>query len=137
MFQVDMGSGLNYQYAEGTPPYWPMKTHFKQELNEYLGSIQNKKDELPLAFFKYLNLISIVGSIFIIGFYYLNQQMSSELKTAVVFALLAYIYHAAITGVLANVYDRLQGRVVPIIPILAFIIWLVDYLKRKKEQSVD
>lgn len=137
MFQVDMGSGLNYQYGEGTPPYWPIKTHFKQELNEYLGSIQNKKDELPLAYFKYLNLINIVASIFMIGFYYLNKKLSAELKNVAVFALLAYIYHAAITGILANVYDRLQGRVVPIIPILAFVILLVDFLKKKEERLVD
>lgn len=137
MFQVDMGSGLNYQYAKGTPPYWPMKTHFKQELNEYLGSIQNKKDELPLSFFKYLNLTTIAISILLIGFFFLNGNINSELRIVLLFTVLAYIYHAAITGVLANVYDRLQGRIVPIIPILAFVIWLVNFLEKRRIQSED
>lgn len=131
MFQVDLGSGLNYQYGEGTPPYWPMKSHFKQELNSYLGSIQNKKDELPLVFFKYVNYITIFASLLVLGMLFLQKELSKALLLLLLLFGLAYFFHAAITGVLANVYDRLQGRVVPLIQISACLAAAEYWMKKK------
>jgi hypothetical protein len=131
LFQVDLGSGLHYQYAEGSSPYWPMKSHFKQELNEYLGSIQNKKDELPLSFFKRLNQVTLAISILIIGLLVLRKELSSKLLLLLLFFVIAYFFHAAITGVLANVYDRLQGRVVPLIQLFALLA-LAEYRFSRK-----
>lgn len=131
MFQVDLGSGLHYQYGEGSPPYWPMKSHFKQELNSYLGSIQNKKDELPLTFFKHVNYLTILASLVILGMLFLQNALSRELVLLILFFCLAYFFHAAITGVLANVYDRLQGRIVPLIQITASLAVAEYWLKKK------
>jgi hypothetical protein len=131
LFQLDLGSGLGYQYGEGTSPYWPMNTHFKQELNSYLGSIQNKKDKLPLTFFKYVNYITLFVSLFLLGTLFLQKELSKELVLLLLFFGLAYFFHAAITGVLANVYDRLQGRVVPLIQIAACLAAAEYWLKKK------
>jgi len=131
MFQIELGSGLQYQFGKGTSPYWPMKTHFKQELNEYLGSVQSKKDKLPLDFFKWINYLSLFASIGIIAWAVLNKKLNNRLLFLLLFFVLAYFFHAAITGVLANVYDRLQARILPLFPLIAFMIVAIQ-LSRKK-----
>jgi len=123
LFQIELGSGLQYAYGEGTPPYWPMKEHFKQELNEYLTSVQNKGDALPLNFFRWMNYISLFLSLLIIGRAIIQRQLSQELILMLVLVFMIYFYHAAITGVLANVYERLQCRVLPLIQFLAILVF--------------
>jgi len=124
MAQIELGSGLQYAYGEGTPPYWPMKSHFKQELNEYLISVQNKGDKLPLEFFRVLNYISLMLSLLLIGWAIMNRKFSKELAFLFILFVLAYVFNAAITGVLANVYERLQCRLLPLIQLLGLIIAL-------------
>lgn len=125
LFQIEMGSGLAYQYGENTPPYWPMQTHFKQELNEYLGSVQ-QKGQLPLGFFKGVNYISLFLSLLIIGWAVLTGRVDQRLLTILLIVVLAYFFHAAITGVLANVYDRLQCRLLPLIQMFAVLALLAN-----------
>jgi len=124
MFQIEIGSGLQYAYGEGSSPYWPMKSHFKQELNEYLVSVQNKGDKLPLDFFRIVNYLSLVLSILIIGWAVLQRKLSTELAALLVLFLLAYILNASITGVLANVYERLQVRLLPLIQFFAILVFI-------------
>ncbi len=122
MFQIEIGSGLQYAYGEGTPPYWPMKSHFKQELNEYLTSVQNKGDALPLDFFRWINYLSLFLSIGMITWAVLKRQLSTELAILLIVFLSAYLFNAAITGVLANVYERLQVRLLPTVQLLALLM---------------
>ncbi|MEQ9187945.1 MAG: hypothetical protein RLP15_09425 [Cryomorphaceae bacterium] len=122
MFQIEIGSGLQYAYGEGTPPYWPMKSHYKQELNEYLTSVQNKGDDLPLDFFRWVNYLSLFLSLGIISWAVLRQKLSPELAVLLILFILAYVFNAAITGVLANVYERLQVRLLPCVQLMALLI---------------
>lgn len=122
MFQIEIGSGLQYAYGEGTPPYWPMKSHFKQELNEYLTSVQNKGDDLPIDFFRWLNYLSLIMSIGIIAWAVIQRKLTFELALLLMLLLCAYFYNAAITGVLANVYERLQARLLPSVQLMAVLI---------------
>jgi hypothetical protein len=124
MFQIEIGSGLQYAYGEGSSPYWPMKSHFKQELNEYLVSVQNKGDKLPLEFFRMVNYLSLFFSILIIGWAVLQRKLSNELAALFILFILAYIFNAAITGVLANVYERLQVRLLPLIQFFAILVFI-------------
>lgn len=121
MFQVELGSGLQYQYGEGSPPYWPMKTHFKQELNEYLTSVQ-QKGQLPLDAFKVINYLSLFLSLMLIGWAVLNGKLDQRLIAILIIVVLAYFFHAAITGVLANVYERLQCRLLPLVQMMGGMI---------------
>lgn len=136
MFQIELGSGLQYQYVEGTPPYWPMKEHFKQELNEYLGSIQNKKDELPISFFKVMQYVGIFVSLLIIGWAVLERLLTDRLHMIILLCTAFYFFHAAITGVLANVYDRLQCRVLPLLMLLALLA-AFQIIVDRKQRSTD
>lgn len=130
MFQVELGSGLKYRYVEGTPPYWPMKTHFRQELNEYLNSVQNKGDELPIDFFRMVQYISLLLSFGIIGWAVFERRLDPRLLTLLLLVILFYFFNAAITGVLANVYERLQCK---LLPLIQFIALMVLFAARDKE----
>lgn len=128
MFQVELGSGLQYTYGDGSPPSWPMHTHFEQELNEYLVSVQNKDaSHLPIPFFKAMNYISLFLSILIIGWAVLTGRMDQRLWIFLSVCFLFYVYNAAITGVLANVYERLQTRLLPLFPMLALVILIAKH----------
>ncbi len=121
MFQIELGSGLQYQYGEGTPPYWPMREHYKQELNEYLTSVQNKKDELPLTFFRGVHYLALLMTILILGWVLVTHSLSRELRLLLLLSFAFYFFHASITGVLANVYERLQCRTLPLIMLVAIL----------------
>ena len=121
MFQIELGSGLQYSYGEGSPPSWPMKTHYTFEYNEYLTSVQNKGDDLPLAFFKIMNYIGILLSLLVIGYGLLNGKFDERIWALLIAVFLLYLFHAAITGVLANVYERLQCRVLPLLNLAAML----------------
>ena len=124
MFQIELGSGLQYTYGEGSPPSWPMQTHFKQELNEYYTSIQNKNaDHLPLPFFKAVNYITLFLAMLLLGWALLSGHLSQRMVTILIVITIFYFFNAAITGVLANVYERLQCRLLPLYPMLALWVW--------------
>ncbi len=135
MAQIELGSGLQYAYGEGSPPYWPMKEHFKQELNEYLTSVQNKGDALPLPFFRWMNYISLMLSILVLGRAVLYRHLSAELALLLLLFLAAYFFNASITGVLANVYERLQCRLLPLIQFLAILVFLIG--RKDQEHATE
>jgi hypothetical protein len=133
MFQIELGSGLQYTYADGSPPSWPMHSHFSFELNEYLVSVQNKDaSHLPLGFFKVLNYLSLFFSLLIIGWFVLRGEVSSSLILLLAVFVSFYFFNAAITGVLANVYERLQCRLLPLFPMFAMLVCFVWYEARAK-----
>jgi len=126
MFQIELGSGLQYTYGDGSPPSWPMRSHFKQELNEYLVSVQNKDaSHLPIEFFKMLNYISLFLSLLMIAWAVLTRKMDNRLTMILVVFVAFYFFNAAITGVLANVYERLQCRLLPLIQMTALILFML------------
>jgi hypothetical protein len=134
MAQIELGSGIQYAYGEGSPPYWPMKTHFKQELLPYLTSVQNKGDELPIVFFRWMNYISIMLSILILGNAVISRQMDPLVAVLLLSFVAAYFFNAAITGVLANVYERLQSRILPLIQFLAILVFYISRNQHATEE---
>lgn len=123
MFQIELGSGLQYSYGDGSPPSWPMHSHFDLELNEYLTSVQNKESTtLPLQFFQWMNYLSLVLAILIIGWAILTKQLTPQLIVVLLLVFAICFFNAAVTGILANVYERLQCRLLPLVPLLAILI---------------
>lgn len=131
VFQIELGSGLQYQYGEGTSPYWPMQTHFQNELNEYLSSVQNKKDKLPLDFFKHVNYIALFLALLVLSWGLVNRLLSPRVIVLFMTAAFFYFVHAAVSGVLANVYDRLQCRVLPLFILLAMLV-IFDWVRANR-----
>ena len=139
MFQIELGSGLQYTYGDGSPPSWPMHSHFKQELNEYLVSVQNKDaSQLPISFFKMLNYFSLFLSMLILGWAVLTKQLDEKLLLLLLVAVAFYFFNAAITGVLANVYERLQTRLLPLFPMIAmFVLMTKTKLFNQPSESAE
>ncbi len=124
MFQIELGSGLEYSYVDGSPPSWPMHSHFSLELNEYLTSVQNKESTtLPISFFQWMNYLSLALAFLIIGWAILTNQMTPQLMLVLLVAFAFYFFNAAVTGILANVYERLQCRLLPLIPLVAILVF--------------
>jgi len=130
LFQVDLASGLQHKYGEGSPPYWPIKTHYTNELNEFLGSVQGKGDPLPILFFRGVNYVSLFIALMAIAWATLTGRLDKRLLWLVLAVFTIYVLHASITGVLANVYERLQCRVLPLIQLTGFIIIMLQLKKR-------
>ncbi len=117
--QNDVGSGLmtDWYSKPGSPPYDHIKAHFPGQMNPYLQSRQNGNlwdQDLNLTAFNITNYILIVASVFILLFLRLGfwwKHLSSTLRLAINVLIAGIVVNAAITGGLANVYDRLQARV--------------------------
>lgn len=122
MFQIELGSGLQYNYAQG-PPAWPMKTHYTYEYNEFMTSVQNKGDKLPLQFFQLMNYLGLLVTLLLIARGVHSGLIDVRLMALLIGIALIYVFHAAITGVLANVYERLQCRVLPLWSVAALLVY--------------
>ncbi|HAW18917.1 MAG TPA: hypothetical protein DCX14_01940, partial [Flavobacteriales bacterium] len=102
----------------------PMHSHLSLELNEYLTSVQNKESTtLPISFFQWMNYLSLALAFLIIGWAILTNQMTPQLMLVLLVAFAFYFFNAAVTGILANVYERLQCRLLPLIPLVAILVF--------------
>jgi len=144
--QNDVGSGLmtDWYSKPGSPPYDHIKTHFPGQMNQYLQSRQNGNlwdQDLNLTGFNMANYILIVGSVLMLLFLRLSfwwEHLSSTLRLAITVVLLGIVVNAAITGGLANIYDRLQARVSWLIVFLAIAAFVeMRQLIRLSKAAVD
>jgi hypothetical protein len=125
--------GTIISHRENTPPFWEIEGKMKHELNEYRNSTQFVQGydisflERRQLFLFYFSLIIIIVCVFTTYFYSAN---TFGVK-GIVFLFLMLFINAFVCGALANVVDRLQGRVVWIIPVFAIII-SVNYLAETK-----
>lgn len=125
--------GTIISHRENTPPFWEIENKMKHELNEYRNSTQFVQGydisflERRQLFLFYFSLVIIIICLFTTYFYSAN---TFGVK-GIVFLLLMLFINAFVCGALANVVDRLQGRVVWIIPVIA-LITCVNYLAENK-----
>jgi hypothetical protein len=138
----DVGNGIEI-YGKNTAPNVHIRKHLRHELNEFNASMQNNGDWEPIipSVNKRYNFILILSLLLILGFY------ATELKTRFMvneqlpflgwLFILCVICNAFVTGALANVLDRLQSRIVWILPFFAILILLetinVNRIFEKKE----
>ncbi|GAB4382403.1 MAG: hypothetical protein Kow0075_14250 [Salibacteraceae bacterium] len=134
MAQIDLGGGLQYAYGENSPPFWPINTHFKMEVNEYLNSMQQKGD-LPLGFFKAVNYVSLFVAVIIVLM--LQSRVQHGMFPLIAAAFLGfYVFNAAVTGILANVYERLQARMLPLVMVYCFLL-VVIYIEQRTKTATS
>ena len=119
-FQNTIGSDLvNDWYATpNSPPYRQIDKHFGHELNPYLQSRQNInlwKQGLDFRFLNQVYYLLLVLSVLLLiaGWSYPSYwgPLSTELKLLLLICILGIFFNAFFTAALANIYDRLQGRV--------------------------
>ncbi|MFZ1688356.1 MAG: hypothetical protein WAU70_13085 [Flavobacteriales bacterium] len=108
LLQVDMGSGL-CAYGKDTPPWWPISRFWPHELPGYMMSAQ-QRGALSFTLLNPLNAYVMILSGCVIMVCWPKKQRL-RLWAFVFLAVAGAIANAAATGGLANIYDRLQGRV--------------------------
>lgn len=132
---VGHGDGLE-PYRENTNPYWKVQNFSSYELKEYMSSLQNRN----LLTFSDLNermyaaqLLALLVVIALVAWQRRHPQLLTptapgvpDTPTDLVLLLtivgLGLLANAFATGALANVLDRLQGRVAWLLPFVAVLV---------------
>ena len=122
---VGHGDGL-MPYRENTNPYWKVQEFASYELKEYLSSLQNRS----ALDFKVLNertyatqllALLVVVAVVAAARRPASNQYTMHVLLLVIFGL-GLVANAFVTGALANVLDRLQGRVAWLLPFAALLL---------------
>ncbi|ALD22039.1 hypothetical protein [Hymenobacter sp. DG25A] len=125
---VAHGDGLT-PFRENTNPYWKVAEYAPYELKEYMSSLQNR-GQLD---FKNLNervygaqlLALLVVGLMLFGPW--SARVAPAAAGLVLVCGAGIVSNALVTGSLANVLDRLQGRVAWLLPWVALLL-LAQYL---------
>ena len=137
---IGHGDGL-VPYRENTNPYWKVQNFAGYELKEYMSSMQNR-GQLSFTtlnertYGAQLLAILVLGALLVYSLQNQNPQAQSipsalpplvlptDLVLLVIIFGLGMVANAFVTGALANVLDRLQGRVAWLLPFVAILALL-------------
>ena len=130
---VGHGDGLE-PFRENTNPYWKVQNFSSYELKEYMSSLQNRGQLVFTALNERMYAAQLLALLTLGGLiaWHRNQKMipsgsSSSTATTDLILLLTVlgtgiVANAFVTGALANVLDRLQGRVAWLLPFVAILV---------------
>jgi hypothetical protein len=143
--QIDAGSGIvSSWYADPTsPPYSNIKKHFPQELNTYKFSRQNTNlwgQTLSIETSNATHFLLTVASAFFCLLLLIRGRrtiLTDQQHALLIFILIALILNAFVTANFSVVCDRLQARVVWLLPFFALCVlfkidlraWISKFLK--------
>lgn len=130
-----VGSGL-ISYNDGGGCYFALKKYYENELSQFLNArqqrfgLEDNYHNYISAWVFYLSVIIIVIGIFV-------KSIRRKFGTFILFILLGVLTNAFITASLANVYDRLQVRVVWLLTFAAILIlaYAFQLLKQSKKEA--
>ncbi len=130
--------GVIAPHLKFTAPYDCMIWKMPHELNIYLTSKQQQND-FPIDDIVRRQLILVYCSLAVIFFILFSGMLFDKYNTfsnkGILFILLFMLLNAFVCGALANVLDRLQGRVIWILPLVAIILVLNYFSDKKLLQS--
>jgi hypothetical protein len=118
-------------HLKHTPPYYVISLKMPHELGEYIISKQNMDTfsivdiERRQVWVVYISLALLLGLLFTMNDF---KEINSFGNKGILFFLAFMLLNAFVCGAMANVLDRLQGRVIWILPLLAIII-ILNYFK--------
>lgn len=123
---IAQGDGLG-PYRENSSPYWKIPELASYEMKPYLSSLQNHSslhfEEITERAYAAQNwaLLVVLAAAAAVGLGRLPRQAVPALLllTLIGFGL---VFNAFATGALANVLDRLQGRVAWLLPFAALLL---------------
>ncbi|RSK42670.1 hypothetical protein [Hymenobacter perfusus] len=127
---IGHGDGLT-AFRENTNPYWKVGEYAPYELKEYMSSMQNRsqldfKDLNERVYGAHLLALLVLGAL-LLGPW--RARIAPAAVGLVLVCGAAVVSNALVTGSLANVLDRLQGRVAWLLP-WACLLLLAQYLPR-------
>ena len=105
---------------------------------KYLRSRQ-QQERLHEGFFTRVESWTVAASLGIIGvsFLFMKGRWPSRLVSLAVLIVFVVIANAAVTGILSNVDDRYQGRVIWLLPLLAGLLLLTWVDQRRKARALS
>lgn len=134
----DIGDGL-IGYDNKSAPYGAIKSHLRYELKPFNNSKQNKWllnfTEINKRHF-WLLLFSVLTILIFVFNAKLKKEIPSQFSFFIGVSLFVIVLNAFVTGAMANVLDRLQSRIVWLIPLIALILLynrIVLYFKKDQE----
>ncbi len=125
---IGHGDGLT-AFRENTNPYWKVGEYASYELKEYMSSMQNR-GELTFEALNERTYGAHLLALLVLGLTLLGPGRGRVSPALVGFVLVVGVgigANALVTGGLANVLDRLQGRVAWLLPWAALLL-LAQYL---------
>lgn len=128
---IEIGHGLT-AYNDGSAPYGQIHWRFRNELNNYLNSRQNKWNgsNLSLDVLNYFHLFVILFSLFLVIIIFtssIHLKLESTTIVFLVFVIISIIINSFITAGLNSPYGRLQTRVVWLLPLSIIIVFIKNY----------
>jgi hypothetical protein len=134
--RIDVGDGL-FLYDQNSSPYLAVEKYLRYELKPYNNSKQNRGllnfNEINKRNFAIL-LFSLIVIIVFCRVSQLRNKIDTKFIVFIYFTFLAILCNAFVTGAFANVLERLQCRVVWLIPLVALILvfnYLIPKLKNR------
>jgi hypothetical protein len=119
----DVGDGI-YKYGETSPPWGVINSDYKKDFNTFVTSLQNTSGINFVEINKRIFVSVILGSLLIVLFLGRKKTNSSNeiLRMFCIICILSVLFNAFVSGAMANVLDRLQSRIVWLIPFCAIIV---------------
>ena len=121
------GDGL-VPFRENTNPYWKVQEFASYELKAYMSSLQNRGElhfeDLNARFYG-ATLLALLVVAAIVAAARRSAAVAARYTPLLLLVLvlgLGLVANAFVTGALANVLDRLQGRVAWLLPFAALLI---------------
>lgn len=116
LFQLRTGAGMS-PYGRDAPAFWPVEWKYKNEVNSFLNSKQAKA-ELDLKDLTNRQTWILLLSIGFLSYLFFRNR---DIPFGIILFLLFFLAeNACITSVLSTVDDRLQARVIWLLPLFAF-----------------
>lgn len=136
LFKTDLGEGLT-PYNKGSAPYGQIYSWFPDELNNYLGSRQNKWNGYYLSFtdLNRVNILLNILSLFMLlalPFNQLWKNLNPASLKFLFFGLLGIVVNSFVTAGLNTPYSRLQARVMWLLPLALLLLVLSNFAQIKK-----
>ncbi len=131
----DIGDGL-IGYDNKSAPYISIETHFPYELKQFSNSTQNRW-QLNFVEINKRHFWLLIISLIIVFVFLSKRELREKIDTTFLFflkiCLTAILFNAFVTGALANVLDRLEARIIWVLPLVALILVFNFYSNYKKK----
>lgn len=131
--RVKVGDGFA-SFRQTTGIYNAIDKWYGHELKQYMNTKQ-VSSKLPVHLANTIYGIVLIVTILLGLLFFLIKGMPSEIKLMFACCILFIVLNAMITANLANVLDRLNARVIWLIPFLSFAYFAQLWLNRKHKND--
>ncbi|REJ85325.1 MAG: hypothetical protein DWQ44_01330 [Bacteroidetes bacterium] len=121
LFHNDIGSGL-FGYTKETSPFIAIDHKLNQDLNYFITSKQNTSGFGTFESFNDRYNMVLAFAYLALFIFLFSGRINADYRLAIVLVIFAMAMNAMVTGGLANVLDRLQSRIVWLVPLCAILI---------------